>query len=78
MPKIKNETQTFRHRGFQMQDSTGKPVPDAPVVMIYGSDPEPVSPADGTTFWAKIWDHTVTEQVQVTDYVAPADPAPAV
>ncbi len=60
MPKFINEVSQFRHRGFQPNDGTA-------IVMVFGSDPEPLN-ADGSAM-TKLWDHEVNNTVVVTDHV---------
>ena len=66
MPKFQNETQSFRHRGFQPSDAS------QPIVMIFGNDPAPVNP-DGSAMIV-LWDHDVTSVVTVKDHlITPID-----
>jgi len=68
MPKFMNERTYFRHRGFQLVDQHGSPIPGNEVLMIFG-DADPIAPADGSGSWKKLWDHDVVEHITVNDHV---------
>lgn len=62
---VTKTVQTFRHRGFQPAEA------DAEVIMMFGSDPEPMN-TDGSVM-KKLWDHDHIQHTTVQNHVEPVD-----
>lgn len=60
MPKFQNETQSFRHRGFE-------DVENDKIVMMFGDGTAPVD-SQGVEL-KKLWDHDVNQVITVSDRV---------
>lgn len=70
-PKFKNETQKFRHRGFQLQDGTKTPVDGIDIEMVFGNGPAPADPVSSDLegdHWVTLWDNWIEEKIVVTRY----------
>lgn len=74
MIATKNETCTFRHRGYVMKDPTGATVPGVDTLMIFGDGPAPLNDPAAPGTWVRQWSHIVTEVVTVVDDPTPDAP----